>query len=315
MEARRAGLGPQPPAAAAAWLERHTGIPADAVRLARLAGATSSSVYAVEGWGEAGTPRFVLRVLDNADWLAQEPDLAEHEAAALVEAARAGVAAPERVAVADTDAGFDAPAVLMSFVPGRVELMPADTEAWLRALAITLVRIHAHPADGLAWSYRCWLDETSLTPPAWSRDQLRWQRGIDLWLASRPLLAQQPATFVHRDYHPTNVLFQAGRVRAVVDWINACRGPAGIDVAHCRVNLVLMAGPALADGFLRAYRRFAPEYEHHPAWDLEVLLDAALPSPSFYPPWAAFGMPTIARGTLRRRAQEYLGHVLARAAA
>jgi hypothetical protein len=42
--------------------------------------------------------RFVLRVLDNHEWLAEEPDLAAHEAAALEEAQKAGLRAPSLVA-------------------------------------------------------------------------------------------------------------------------------------------------------------------------------------------------------------------------
>lgn len=36
--------------------------------------------------------------------------------------------------------------------------------------------------------------------------------------------------FIHRDYHPTNILWVDDKVSGVVDWVNACRGPAGIDI-------------------------------------------------------------------------------------
>ena len=73
----------------------------------------------------------MLRVLDNREWLAAEPDLASHEAAALDEAQRAGLPAPRLVAYADDDVGFGAPVVLMSFIAGAVELRPADFPGWL----------------------------------------------------------------------------------------------------------------------------------------------------------------------------------------
>ena len=59
--------------------------------------------------------------------------------------------------------------------------------------------------------------------------------------------------FIHRDYHPVNVLWQDSQVNGIVDWPNACRGPAGIDVAWCRVNLRSTHGVAIADRFLDLY--------------------------------------------------------------
>lgn len=87
-------------------------------------------------------------------------------------------------------------------------------------------------------------------PPRWSRKRRLWERAIDFALTTRPRIHE---VFIHRDFHPTNVLWHRGAVSAVVDWVNACRGPAGVDVAHCRTNLALMYGAEVADRFLRAY--------------------------------------------------------------
>ncbi len=110
----------------------------------------------------------MLRVLDNREWLAAEPDLASHEAAALDEAQRAGLPAPRLVAYADDDVGFGAPVVLMSFIEGAVELRPADFPGWLRALAAQLAAIHRCPADGFPWRFRSWVNRAALVTPAWS---------------------------------------------------------------------------------------------------------------------------------------------------
>jgi aminoglycoside phosphotransferase (APT) family kinase protein len=44
--------------------------------------------------------------------------------------------------------------------------------------------------------------------------------------------------FIHRDFHPGNVLWRRGRVTGVVDWASASISPACVDVGHCRGNLV-----------------------------------------------------------------------------
>ena len=150
----------------------------------------------------------MLRVLDNREWLADEPDLASHEAEALDEAERAGLSAPRLVAYADNDVGFGAPVVLMSFIEGRIELRPRDFEGWLAGLAGQLAAIHRHAADAFPWRFRSWVNRSALAPPSWSAIPHVWERAIDFWLRANP---KGRAVFIHRDYHPTNVLWRGAR--------------------------------------------------------------------------------------------------------
>ena len=289
------------------WLARSVGAADRALDITPMAGSTSSSVFLIQSSGTARSQRFVLRVLDNAGWLADEPDLAAHEAAALEEAQRAGLRAPRLVAYASEEAGFGAPIVLMSFLEGRIDLRPADFPAWLNGLASELAIIHQHPARDLAWRYKTWVDKAHLAPPQWTPIPKVWERAIALALGPEP---GAPAVFIHRDYHPTNVLWQAGAVSGVVDWINACRGPAGVDVAHCRTNLSLMYGPPAADQFLDAYQALARGFDYDPYWDVDSVLDSCYPEPGYYPPWAHFGLGVIAPARLRQRLDAYLESVM-----
>ncbi|WP_324604552.1 phosphotransferase [Streptomyces sp. NRRL F-525] len=66
--------------------------------------------------------------------------------------------------------------------------------------------------------------------------------------------------FLHRDFHPGNVLFDvpsrngAGLgISGVVDWVQTSWGPADLDVAHCSTNLALLHGPAWGLRFPEAY--------------------------------------------------------------
>lgn len=290
-----------------AWLARALDAIPSSLDLARLPGSTSSSLFLVQFMRGRQAQRFVLRVLDNVEWLANEPDLAMHEAAALDEAQKAGLAAPRLVACAADDVGFGAPAVLMSFIEGRIELAPADFQAWLRGLAGALALIHQHPAHGFPWRFRSWVKRATLAPPAWTTIPRAWERAIERVCGPEPAA---PLVFIHRDYHPANVLWQGGAVSGVVDWINACQGPAGVDVAHCRTNLALMVGPSAADQFLEAYAKADPGFTHDPYWDLDSLLDMCLPEPTFYPPWQDFGLDFLGPEMLALRVDAYLESVM-----
>jgi aminoglycoside phosphotransferase (APT) family kinase protein len=291
------------------WLARSMGATTRYLNIIRMKGSTSSSVFLIRGCHSSRPERFVLRVLDHHEWLADEPDLAAHEAAALEEARKAGLRAPRLVAYSSDDIGCGAPVVLMSYIEGNVELRPSDFQRWLAGLAGELAAIHRHTAHAFAWHYRSWVDKAMLAPPAWTTIPRAWERAIDLVRSTEP--SAHPV-FIHRDYHPTNVLWHEGTVSGVVDWINACQGPAGVDVAHCRTNLAQMFGPAAADQFLETYVGVADGFAHDPYWDLDSLLDMCLPQPVVYPPWRDFGLGSLTPGVLKLRIDAYLERVLVR---
>jgi aminoglycoside phosphotransferase (APT) family kinase protein len=290
------------------WLARAIGATPQSLNIARMKGSTSSSVFLVQRT-DGNPQQFVLRVLDNREWLADEPDLAAHEAAALEEARKARLRAPRLIAYTADEVGFGAPVVLMSFIAGHIELQPADFQSWLADLANELAAVHRHPAIAFPWSFVSWVERPALKVPAWTAIPHAWERAIDLWLKGEPAAKR---VFIHRDYHPTNVLWQQGTVTGVVDWINACRGPAGADVAHCRNNLTSMYGPEVADQFLEAYWAVADGFDYDPYWDVDGILNTSLPRPTYYPPWQDFGLRPIPQEVLYRRVDAYLASVLRR---
>ena len=99
-------------------------------------------------------------------------------------------------------------------------------------------------------------DDDGPAPPS-ATQTLLWETAIEIVAKEMP--SYQP-TLVHRDYHPGNVLWVRGRCSGVVDWVSACEGPPGGDIAHCRSNLIGLAGTQAADRFLDAYRDMNRDY-------------------------------------------------------
>lgn len=294
---------------ARAWLSQHTHCTPDELSTVQLKGSTSSSVYLVRCQNAPMTDAYVLRVIDNPGWLADVPDLAAREAAALKLAARGGLNTPRLVAFSNEDVGFGWPVVLMTFLQGHIDLKPADFENWLDQLARELAAIHSQKAVESKYQYQTWVDVEDLVVPSWTSIPQLWERAIELWQRGAPNYAP---VLIHRDYHPTNVLWLDGKVSGMVDWINGCRGPAGVDVGHCRTNLAQMYGVATADRFLKAYQKYAPEFEYNVYWDLDTLLDMSLPTPTYYAPWAEFGLPALTTEEIQKRVDAYLGSLMER---
>jgi aminoglycoside phosphotransferase (APT) family kinase protein len=229
----------------------------------------SSAVHLLTVADGAGRRRrAVLRRYVRPELNAEEPDIAEREARALRAAGAAGVPTPALLAVdpAGTQAGM--PAVLMSRLPGRVDWWPSDTGRWLRRLAGILPAIHATPlpAAGLIGPFAPDLP-TSYQPPPWARHPRIWERAADVTRRPAPVL---PEVLVHRDFHPGNVLWRRGMVSGVVNWQTACTGPAVIDVAHCRMNL-LSLGAGTAGQFTAWWQRAAGG-AYHPWADVVTII-------------------------------------------
>jgi len=133
------------------------------------------------------------------------------------------------------------------------------------------------------------------------------EKAIEIILNAPP---KSKSVFLHRDYHPLNILWQQSKITGVVDWTNSCQGPAGVDVAHCRTNLIQMLGSEHADQFLKAYQAASPSFIYHPYWDISSVLDMCWPKPEFYKPWQDFGISMIEDKTLQTRIDDYLNYLV-----
>lgn len=221
------------------WVSHVTGAMPVASR--QLPGATSSSVWALDF---ADGAQLVLRVHTNDAWLAEEPDLATREAVALRALAGSSVVAPSLIAVDESGELCGRPAVLMSKLPGESD--PRLASARLRSLADALPALHAQPIPGGMQVFAPYQLPEARSIPTWTTIPEVWRAAIDACASPPP---SGPLSFVHRDYHPGNVLFSGSRRTGIVDWVNACAGPPEIDIAHCRLNLALRHGIAVADEF------------------------------------------------------------------
>jgi aminoglycoside phosphotransferase (APT) family kinase protein len=248
-----------PPARAIAWCEAVTG--GRVANVAALDGGTSSAIHALD---LADGRALVLRRYVREDWLAEEPDVPYREPTVLELLRDRPLPTPRLVAADPTGAGAGDPALLMTRLPGAIVWAPADLDAFLRGLAALLPPIHATPADPRLPDYRPYALETD-RPPAWTERPHVWERGFAVFDEPPP---GDERRFIHRDFHPGNVLWSDGAVSGVVDWANASIGNPSADVGHCRMNLAGVLGLAAADSFLE----LCGIADYHPYWDIVAAL-------------------------------------------
>ena len=294
---------------ARSWIQKTTG--GRVISAAPLPGATSSELHSVEvESSDAGKQSLVLRRFTDKTWVKKEPDVAAREAASVSHAASAGLPAPQLVGCDADGSQCGAPATLVTMLRGEVVLRPESWTGWMQGLAYAAARIHAVDGEGLRWKYRRYNERAALAVPKWSSQPEAWRRAIEA--------VQEPAPeyrecFVHRDYHPSNVLWSDGRISGVVDWVNGCKGPAGIDVAWCRHNLANLHGLLAADEFLSTYTVAAGStFQYDPYWDLMSVVELLPGPPSMYEGWRASGIAEISDEVMRERVDLYVASVVAR---
>lgn len=266
-EETRRLLRSRPPLQALAWAAARLGGPVISARALR--GGMSSAVHLLTTRDGAGQRRqAVLRRYVRPEVNAEEPDIAAREARALRAAMAVGVPPPVLLAVDPAGTGAGVPAVLMSRLPGRVDWWPSDAGRWMRRLAGVLPAIHAAtlPPAGLTGPFTA-CPQGSYQPPPWARCPRVWERAAEIYRQPAPVL---PEVLMHGDFHPGNVLWRRGKVSGVVDWQAACTGPAVIDVAHCRVNL-LTFGTGTAERFTTGWQQAAGA-AYHPWADVVTIV-------------------------------------------
>ena len=193
----------------------------------------------------------VLRQLLLEPWRRNAAGLLNREAEVQAMLAGSPVGVPEPLAVDPDGHQVGDPSLLMSRLPGAIDLVRRDDD-FLADLAAALVDVHRfRPVDG-AWprDYQSWAFEFKRHVPPWSTDEGLYQEAFARLAEPEP--AYEP-TFLHRDFQPGNVLWQDGRVTGVVDWVETSTGPADLDVAHCASNLATLHGAEAGWAFHEAY--------------------------------------------------------------
>jgi aminoglycoside phosphotransferase (APT) family kinase protein len=226
--------------------------------------------------------------------------------------ASSDVPAPRLVAVDPEGEASGVPAVLMTRLPGRVVLDTPDLQRWLQSMAEILPVIHeVRAGKATVQPFAQYYDLNAIELPRWTKQPSLWERALEM--ARRPP-AEGESCFIHRDYHPANVLWSRGKLTGVVDWVNASIGPPLVDVAHCRGNLAALHGPDMADAFLDAYRAVTGLREYDPYWDITSMFDTGnFKEPRVWEGWTELGLRGLSPVLLKQRNEEFVARAVERA--
>jgi aminoglycoside phosphotransferase (APT) family kinase protein len=208
------------------------------------------------------------------------------------------------------------PSLLMTRLPGAVDLVAPDVDA----LAAALLDIHAVQPGAWPREYESWAFPAKRVVPPWSRVDGLYR---EAFARLEPPAPTYEPTFLHRDFHPGNVLWEDGKVSGIVDWVETSTGPADLDVAHCASNLAGLHGVETALAFRRSYvdqgGHLAPDADASAYWQLLDLIgflpapngrESGAPAAVLSKVWAAHGRGDLTPELVRARREELLRVIL-----
>ncbi|WP_448317236.1 phosphotransferase family protein [Streptomyces sp. CO7] len=281
----------------------------------RLRGGWTARMRRLEIDKDGGAYSLVLRSFVKPFFVKHAPGLLTREAEVLRLLAGTGVPAARLVAVDATAEHCDHPSLLMSLLPGslRFDDEAAGVARRSELLARQLTAVHGvrvteatRPRD-----YQAWTDPKSVRLPENPGSPEVWRRAVEV--IRRPAPDHRPC-FLHRDFHPGNVLYAGEgdrlRISGVVDWVETSWGPADLDVAHCSTALALLhgveAGMALEDRYVAAGGVLAESPADHLYWRVLDALAFAPDAEKVAVPWRELGREDLTPAVLTQRLERYL---------
>jgi len=256
-----------------------------------VSGTHLNAVHTVEAaLGKVGMASFVVKRFP-----AEPPDeqvrAVTREATNLELLATSAVPAPRLVAADQTGSEAGEPTLIMHRLPGAVVLDPPAVEVWLRGMAALLPAVHevVVPIGVEVRPFATYNNVDDLDVPIWTADPALWSFVLETAGSPAPESAR---SFIHRDFHPGNVLWLGGSTSGLIDWEPASIGPSAMDLAHCRLNLARLYDVAVADAFRSTHAALAGGYEHQPYFDLLAVVDTL---PQALPPYGGVLTPHRAK--------------------
>ena len=305
-------LRQRPTARARRWVGQVLG--GEVVATRRLKGGISTNTRAVTIDRPDGTRRrAVLRTFTDDGWIRAEPDLAAREAALLEVLERAGVPAPRLLGVDADGSASGSISMIMTLEPGHPVNDPADRRPWIAGLIDALCRIHdvaPPPIPNLRdQTARLDLHTQEATPMRYGMavEPELWATIARVW----PTVARRPATLLHDDYHPGNVLWSRGRLTSVVDWTGAGFGDPVSDICYLRQDVSLVSGLAAGDEVLAAYEAVTgAAVPDRPFWDLLAASRAKGAERWWWGSYVDFGLP-VTLAEVEDRCDRFIRRALA----
>jgi aminoglycoside phosphotransferase (APT) family kinase protein len=278
-----------------------------------MTGGSSAAMTAIDvDCGIGAEETVILRQCGGAN-LAANPHAARTEFQLLRALHDRGLPVPRALHVDESLNLIDAPFLVISHLDGQPDYGPEAPLDAARQMAVFLAGLHNIDvsSDDLAFVER----------PADGPGYLETERGAlpEVFLKAHDMLeaAWPPANpngpcLLHGDLWPGNMLWQDGRLTAVVDWEDATVGDPMADLAIARVDMSWSYGFESLDVFTTTYGELTGfDLSTLPFWDLRASLRQVPHAPDYAEGWQELGRLDVTQDIIGKCHQRLAEEALA----
>ncbi|MCR9259970.1 MAG: phosphotransferase [Pseudomonadaceae bacterium] len=232
-----------------------------------LTGGVSASIDALElELPDGQQTRFVVRRSRDHEWKDQTEHTIEIEFNLQQALFQEGLPVAEQVLLDTTCKTLPTPFAVMKMVDGSTEVPDAKVESAMRSMAEFLLRLHQLDPERVAVPGLPAREDPVAGALVYIPDTPQWselRQAISRWQT-----ADVPASILHGDFWPGNIIWHNDQIAAVIDWEDAATGTPVSDIACCRAEIMAMYGPQAVTLFTDHYHsQSALDFSDQPLWD------------------------------------------------
>lgn len=259
-----------------------------------LKGGMSARMTVLEITTGSDDPRRIILRQPAAGVLHRNPDAARNEYRLLQMLHARGLAVPAPLLLRTSGETSMPPYLALEYIEGAPDFAPSNPLECARQMAEQLALIHSVEPDGN--------DLAFLLQPAGCGEQVDDKTPIGAAAldpeAARRALSAHPfptagcVTLLHGDFWPGNILWQDGRIAAVIDWEDARLGDPLSDLAIARLDIAWIYGWEAMHSFTQSYLSLMTLDDANLSyWDLCAALRLSRLVGEYLAGWAAYFQP------------------------
>lgn len=284
------------------------------VRTWSLKGGISASMTAFEIQNSDGsTQKYIAR--QPGEWsYDRNPESAQTEFQVLKILREAGLPVPNPVAVEKCQDPEMRKFFIIEYVEGEARAYADAPQTYIREFAKILAYIHQTPWPGSALADLPRLSENPYRSSDESKVLLPIEEEIYRALDNHPPISSPNGLALnHGDYWPGNILWQDGRIVAVIDWEGARIGDPLMDLSIARLDTLWTLGPDAMDEMTTIYQAETIfDLANLTYWDLRVCLRPIGEFERMAPAYPHLGRTDITAESMSRQHEWFVEHALSR---
>jgi len=211
---------------------------------------------------------------------------------------------------------FPTPYIVLDYIEGATDFSPSDIQDYIQQSAELLAKIHQFSCESPGLDFLSRRNEHVIWWINYQPEQFDHELGEkqlrDTLKTLFPLQEVNHQTLLHGDFWAGNLIWEDGKLCAVIDWEDAEIGDPLSDLSITRLEMLWAFGKKAMQDFTDTYRKVMPHlnYVNLPNWDLFSALRPAGQLEEWAITWEQCGRLDVNLNTMQQAHQWFVKQAL-----